>query len=423
MQMKRQYLLIPLLALVACGSGKEEGQKPWGEDIGPKNEPAATGYQVGEVLPAWEKGYLDIHAINSGRGECILYILPDGTTMLVDAGEVAASAESIQRKPNAGTCPYVTYSRYVRHFLPVGKKKLDYMYLTHFHIDHMGEDNSATPRNAHGYRTVGVSGVFEEVGFTTLLDRGYPGYGDDPTILKPESTATDNYIRFVKWATAETDLKVERIEVGSASQVRLLSDPSYDCKVLNIIGNGQYVAKDANGKSTVERVNIDAENPASCGFHLTYGKFDCIACGDLTSGPQNRMANYYRDFVGSLEVFKTNHHLSANSWGTQMQKVAFSPRIILNEAFSNYQPDKGILNSIFTGVFPNNTYTWTKDLFLTNAHEDLLRDYPDLYGKCHYNGHIVIRVEPGGGQFMIYMLDDSNFEYKIKSIHGPYKCN
>ena len=147
MRMKIHYLF-PLLAVIACGSGKEEGGRmPWGDDLdGKDDKPAAAGYEVGAVLPAWEKGCLDIHAINSGRGECYLYILPDGTTLLVDAGEVtAAGVENIQRKPDEATRPYVTYSRYIKHFLPEGKTKLDYMYLTHFHIDHMGEDNAAHP--------------------------------------------------------------------------------------------------------------------------------------------------------------------------------------------------------------------------------------------------------------------------------------
>ena len=51
-------------------------------------------------------------------------------------------------------------------------------------------------------------------------------------------------------------------------------------------------------------MDITGENPASCGFHLRYGKFDYIAGGDLTSAPQNKMAAYYNDFVGTLEGFK-----------------------------------------------------------------------------------------------------------------------
>ena len=48
---------------------------------------------------------------------------------------------------------------------------------------------------------------------------------------------------------------------------------------------------------------------------------------------------------------------------------------------------------------------------------------PSLYAKvAAIGGHIVIRVQPGGDVFWVYMLDDTDFEYKVKSIHGPYTC-
>lgn len=415
------FIIIP--ALSSCKDNGNGNKMPWGDDLDNKDKVQA-GYEVGNVLPGWEEGYLDIHAINSGRGECVMYILPDGTSMLVDAGEVtAASSEYIQRKPNESIRPYVTYSRYIKQFLPKGHSKLDYMYLTHFHIDHMGEDADSNPKNANGYRSVGVSGVWEEVGFNTLLDRGYPTYGDDPSILAPESTATGNYIAFVKYAVSK-GLKAERITVGSDTQIKLLYNPTAynnSFRLLNIVGNGQYVSLDtSSGKQTVAAVSVTGDNPASCGFHLRYGKFDCLACGDLTSAPQNKMADYYKNYVGVLEVFKGNHHLSANSWGSQMQKNSFSPRVIFNEAFTNYQPDKDLMQSIMTGAFSSNTYTWTKDIFLTNLATDLFEANKDIYKDCHANGHVVIRVSPGGDQFYVYMLDDSDFSYKIKSIHGPF---
>ena len=40
--------------------------------------------KVGEQLSPWTEGSLDIHFINTGRGESTFYVLPDGTTMLVD---------------------------------------------------------------------------------------------------------------------------------------------------------------------------------------------------------------------------------------------------------------------------------------------------------------------------------------------------
>ena len=36
------------------------------------------------TLPAWSEGYLDIHTISTGRGECLFLILPDGTSIVVD---------------------------------------------------------------------------------------------------------------------------------------------------------------------------------------------------------------------------------------------------------------------------------------------------------------------------------------------------
>ena len=40
-----------------------------------------------EQLPKWEKGYLDIHHINTGRGSCAFLILPEGTNMMIAAGD------------------------------------------------------------------------------------------------------------------------------------------------------------------------------------------------------------------------------------------------------------------------------------------------------------------------------------------------
>ena len=63
--------------------------------------------EVGEVLPNWSEGYLDIHFINTGRGECCFYILPDGTTLLVDAGEIINEVFTI---PNDYIPPHRTYA-------------------------------------------------------------------------------------------------------------------------------------------------------------------------------------------------------------------------------------------------------------------------------------------------------------------------
>ncbi|MDD2726949.1 MAG: hypothetical protein PHO17_06555, partial [Proteiniphilum sp.] len=39
-------------------------------------------------LTPWRKGYLDIHFISTGRGNASFILMPDGTTMLIDAGDL-----------------------------------------------------------------------------------------------------------------------------------------------------------------------------------------------------------------------------------------------------------------------------------------------------------------------------------------------
>ena len=35
-------------------------------------------------------------------------------------------------------------------------------------------------------------------------------------------------------------------------------------------------------------------------------------------------------------------------------------------------------------------------------------------------GHVVVRVVPAGSKYYIYILDDSDLEFKVKAKYGPY---
>src|SRR5207342_3548256 len=85
-------------------------------------------------------GTLDIHQINTGRGNAALLIFPDGTTMLLDAGDGGnLPPRGTPPKPDASRTPAEWIARYIRHMLAHDPSPaLDYGYLTHFHDDHMG---------------------------------------------------------------------------------------------------------------------------------------------------------------------------------------------------------------------------------------------------------------------------------------------
>ena len=56
--------------------------------------------KVGEPYRGWKSGELDIHFIYTGRGEANFYIMPDATTMLIDAGDHQATVPMTDPKPD-----------------------------------------------------------------------------------------------------------------------------------------------------------------------------------------------------------------------------------------------------------------------------------------------------------------------------------
>ena len=423
--MRKLFLILPLLAIAAVSCDGGSGDMPWGPDLGGGNgnEPAPGDVvvEVGKPLPLWKKGELDIHFINTGRGECCFYIMPDGTTMIVDAGEVKATHNpddtsedaAVAQKPNANVRPYIVDANYIKHFS--ARQSIDYCAPSHFHIDHIGSSGMATETAAAGYKKSGLMALYDELPFLHILDRSYPDYKEDATTPAMDGQLAADWAKFVTWGVSEQKFTGARFEVGKEQIVMLYDRQKYsNFSLLNICANGYVWSK--NG---ISGEKSEKGNPASCGFHISYGKFDYIACGDLTSNPQNRVGYYVRDFIGEghLDAFKCHHHLSANAWGTQMQQSFFNPRVIVNQNFYVKQPDATLVNNIMDNVYS----FWVKDFFTTNVHPHYLASHKSTVDKmAGYDGHIVIRVEPDGASYYVYMLDDNDFEYNVKSIHGPY---
>lgn len=376
---------------------------------------------VGKPLPLWSEGYLDIHMINSGSGECAFYVMPDGTTMIVDVGELSPDFGDtrVPKRPNDVVRPYKTYANYIKHFMPEGKSEVDYLHISHFHIDHFGDHRweSEAEVSPIGYRKIGPMALYDEVPFRNILDRAYPNYLEESQVPSiADSLIINDWRIFIKHGEQNNKLQGARFTVGE-EQIKLLynKEKYSNFKTFNICANGYgYYIK--SGATTPKRNGSkgDPGNPASCGFYLQYGNFDYVSAGDITSAPQNRMAYYFRDCADGtkLDALKGGHHLSSNSWGGQMQNYMF-PTVVLNHNFYKKQPDIGLLN--------NTVFNVTNQVFTTNAHPDALVENADTYAKlAGHSGHITLRVAPGGDSYYVYMLDDCDFDYRVKSIHGPY---
>src|SRR5580698_2677963 len=91
-------------------------------------------------LEPWKPGFLEIHHIATNRGNSTLLILPDGTTMLVDAGAIYGTDAYLSApKPSAERRPGEWIGRYAeRRLKAAGLNGIDIFMSTHLHADHMG---------------------------------------------------------------------------------------------------------------------------------------------------------------------------------------------------------------------------------------------------------------------------------------------
>ena len=401
--MRIKQTIIPLLALL-CASCSDKPTIP--------NIPSIESAQVGKTLPAWSAENFDIHLINTGRGECCFYIMPDGTTMLVDAGEVQNKTLATPNNVPA----HRTYAYYIKHFMPSETKIIDYCAPSHFHIDHIGGEDSLFGTAEAGYRKSGLTALFDYVPYRHIIDRAYPVYAEDENTPPIDGQLSQDWATFVTWGVANKKFTAERFAVGEY-QLAMRNNPSRfpDFSIRNICANGFVVGKGSDGKEEIKgSKSTAAGNVCSCGFHVKYGKFDYIACGDLAGTPQNLVAYYFRDFIGNgnLEAFKCHHHLASNGWGSKMQAYNFDPMVALNHAFTSAKPDPETLERVLPMV---------SGFFSTNIHPVVAETNPAAVALiAGHSGHIVLRVKHGGDSFYVYVLDDSNFDYKVKSIHGPY---
>lgn len=437
------------LLLLSCnkpdngsGNGKEEGTG--NENTPVVDERGPFDNEIGKTLSPWAEGCLDIHAVNSGRGECTFFIMPDGTSLCCDAGEITKEGgESsgdhprVDQKPNANTRPYVTYANYITHFLPQGRKYLDYMLMTHFHNDHFGTptDKSYTEVTRMGltWRQTGIMALYDMVPFDKMIDRAYSPNDTKYDFVKTSgssySAGYDQYANFIQWARSAKGLKVERAKLGSTSQIKLVNDPSaYPDFVVEVNALNGKVKGD---ESEVKKV---AENGTSISFLISYGDFDYLTSGDAGTNTVVE-PNLARTINRKIEAMKAHHHFSWNAMSEAIMKI-YQPKVIVSQSFYDHQPDLGHDWSCYGTPYMDKTSyefqnAWKsygedsdKNWYFTNIHPTTAQMYPEEVIKMKSrNGHVVIRVKEGGDEFYVYVLDDTDFEYKVIQIDGPFSCH
>ncbi len=397
---------------------------------------------VGRPIPAWQEGMLDVHFINTGKGDAALFIFPDGTTLLRDAGDTH------RERPAHYDAPLVPddsrrsgqwIARYIQAVHPRGNQAaVDTVLITHFHGDHIGSITDDSPESASGaYRLSGITDVAESIGIRRLLDRGWPDYGFPKPLTGP---MMDNYRSFLQWQIEHANMRVERFEPGRNDQIVLQYAPEKypDFEIRNIAANGYaWTGAGEQVRSRFPENDPPSENNSSIAFRLRYGRFTYFDGGDMVGVP-GPTAPVWRDMesalawaVGPVDVHVLNHHGFKDAANAFFLSV-LQPRVHVVEVYAASHPDPDVMRRLLS----QQIYRGPRDVFLTNGmwqgrrpnmialfgEEDSSWLVDRLAEAAGSQGHITVRVDPGGETYRVMVLDDRDERRNVLSIHGPYSA-
>ncbi|GAB3948540.1 hypothetical protein GCM10028805_23190 [Spirosoma harenae] len=396
--------------------------------------------QIGQSIPVWQPGQLDIHHINTGQGNSTFIILPDGTTMLVDAGAINSldwrtnKPRNIPTKPTNERQAGEWIARYIRNTLRFQTNPaVDYAVISHFHDDHMGSSLNVTKRSIGGYVLAGITEVAEYVPIRKIVDRGWPDY-TYPRPLEADSMVV-NYRRFLKWQQENKKLVIERFQAGRTDQLVSVKPKSVSRKFLfeirNLMVNGEiWTGEGVRTKtlfpqlSTLKPADYPNENMCSIAFQLHYGNFDYFSGGDL-QGVLQFGAPAWHDvetplakITGPVDVQLVDHHGYPDSQNGSLL-ASLKPRVLIIPAWAASHPGRDVLERLFSDQY----YAGERDVFATNLLEAAKTTIGDLLPQLKSeSGHVVIRVEKGGKTYRVLVVDDRDESFTVKAIHGPYQA-
>lgn len=238
---------------------------------------------------------LEIYFVDVEGGQATLIVAPSGESMLIDTGYPGFGGRDSGR--------IVAAAR------GAGLKKLDYMLITHYHLDHVG----------------GVPEIAGLIPIGTFVDHG-PSF----------ETGKDADALFAAYTSAAA--KGRRLVVKPGDKVPI---KGIDVEVLTAAGDAIRTPLAGAGQpnplcSDAKPMDEDkSENARSLGTLIRYGKFRMIDLGDLTWNKELELACPVNR-IGEVDVYLTTHHGLSNS-GPAPLVHALAPRV----AIMNNGPRKG----------------------------------------------------------------------------------
>ena len=393
---------------------------------------------VGKPWPGWQKGHFQVHFIYTGVAESMFWIMPDGTSLLLDCGDhpaVTRGPYAVPVLPGPERLAGDWVARYVKRVNPFGTK-VDYMMLSHYHADHAGwiRWQSSSPRPKGMKLPCPRSGfalAAEQLTFARAIDRAWPDFADPIPAVGGETGETAEFMASVyKWLRERDELKVERFRLGAGDQIVPLHDPSACAgfSVSNICANGRIVTRDGRVKDLYadyiarnRPTGLD-ENGMSIGTIVRYGAFGFYSAGDFSStirgedGKELSVECEQAKELGHVDVAKVNHH-GYYSMPEPLVK-ALSPRVWVGCIWDYWHMIRPVCERLSDrSIYPGDRVICPGVFPSSRVREDAGRPWmADIAPEAFAGGHVVLDVQPGGAEYSVSYLTAADESMMVKSV-------
>ena len=234
------------------------------------------------------KKALKIYFIDVEGGQATLFVTLSGKSLLVDTGWPGFNGRDADRIVAAAT--------------DAGVRKIDYVLLTHFHMDHVG----------------GAPQLAERIPIGTFVDHGENRESTDAATTH----VWQEYQRLIQSG------KYKHITAKPGNKL-----PLKGISVVVVSGDGAVIPKslpDASAenpvcKNAAQPSPDESENARSLGLAVTFGKLRILDLGDLTQDKELELVCPVNK-LGKFDIYVVSHHGLFQSGGAALVH-AIDPRV------------------------------------------------------------------------------------------------
>ena len=229
------------------------------------------------LLPAAKT--LDIYTIDVEGGKSVLVVSPSGETMLFDAGWPAAGQRT------------ASVDRIVEDCKAAGVKQIDYLVISHFDMDHLGD----------------VPQLAAKIPIRHIFDHGEFQPAPAPQNAASRDAAEQRFKAYdaVRQKIGHTTLKPgDRLPVKGVSVQVVAAGGAFIQKPVNGGGAPNPLCASNPQAAVIER---DVEDNLSIGLLFTFGKFRMLDLADLELH-HNRSLVCPNNLIGAVDVYHVNVH-------------------------------------------------------------------------------------------------------------------